>query len=72
MSELVPLKVQMVAATEFTAPPDIPWSTDADGGEALVEFAGRACYESWDKPNLSSLEVYAKTQKPASAKAPKS
>ena len=51
MSELVPLKVQMVAATEFTAPPDIPWSTDADGGEALVEFAGRACYESWDKPN---------------------
>ena len=20
-------------------------------GEALVEFAGRACYESWDKPN---------------------
>ncbi len=51
MSELVPLKVQMVAATEFTPPPDVPWSTDADGGEALVEFAGRACYESWDKPN---------------------
>ena len=51
MSELGPLKVQRGAATEFTAPPDIPWSTDADGGEALVEFAGRACYESWDKPN---------------------
>lgn len=51
MSELVPLKVQLVAATEFTAPADVPWTTDVDGGEALVEFAGRACYQSWDKPN---------------------
>ncbi len=23
----------------YTAPPDVPWSTDADGGQALVEFA---------------------------------
>ena len=51
MSELVPLKVQMVAMTQFTPPEDVPWSTDAEGGEALVEFAGRACYQSWDKPN---------------------
>ncbi|OLT47410.1 FAD-dependent thymidylate synthase [Gordonia sp. CNJ-863] len=51
MSELVPLKVQMVAMTQFTPPEDLPWSTDAEGGEALVEFAGRACYQSWDKPN---------------------
>lgn len=51
MTELVPLKVQLVAATEFNPPADVPWSTDADGGEALVEFAGRACYQSWDKPN---------------------
>jgi thymidylate synthase (FAD) len=29
----------------------VPWSTDADGGEALAEFAGRACYQSWTKPN---------------------
>ncbi|MFT3662656.1 MAG: FAD-dependent thymidylate synthase [Gordonia sp. (in: high G+C Gram-positive bacteria)] len=50
MSELVPLTVQLVASTTFEAP-DVPWSTDADGGEALIEFAGRACYESWDKPN---------------------
>ncbi|MFT3714991.1 MAG: FAD-dependent thymidylate synthase [Gordonia sp. (in: high G+C Gram-positive bacteria)] len=50
MSELVPLKVQLIASTQFT-PPDVPWTTDADGGEALIEFAGRACYESWDKPN---------------------
>jgi len=41
----------MIAKTEFFAPPDVPWSTDADGGQALVEFAGRACYQSWSKPN---------------------
>ena len=29
----------------------MPWSTDADGGQALAEFAGRACYQSWAKPN---------------------
>ncbi len=29
----------------------MPWDTDADGGQALVEFAGRAVYEAWDKPN---------------------
>ncbi|GAB2672074.1 FAD-dependent thymidylate synthase [Gordonia jinhuaensis] len=48
---MVSLKVQMVAKTDFGAPGDVPWETDADGGEALVEFAGRACYQSWDKPN---------------------
>ncbi|GED98186.1 FAD-dependent thymidylate synthase [Gordonia crocea] len=50
MSEIVPLKVQLVASTQFTVP-EVPWTTDADGAEALIEFAGRACYESWDKPN---------------------
>ena len=51
MAETAPLRVQLIARTEFLAPPDVPWSTDAAGGEALVEFAGRACYQSWDKPN---------------------
>lgn len=51
MAETVPLHVALIARTEFLAPPDVPWSTDADGGEALVEFAGRACYQSWSKPN---------------------
>ncbi|WP_207839252.1 FAD-dependent thymidylate synthase [Williamsia soli] len=51
MSEMVPLKVQLVAKSSFEAPADVPWSTDVDGSEALVEFAGRACYQSWDKPN---------------------
>ena len=28
----------------------MPWTTDATGGQALAEFAGRACYQSWSKP----------------------
>src|SRR5689334_9762606 len=51
MTETVSPKVQLIAKTEFVPPPDVPWSTDADGGEALAEFAGRACYQSWKKPN---------------------
>jgi thymidylate synthase (FAD) len=43
--------VQVIGRTEFSPPPDVPWETDADGGQALVEFAGRAVYEAWDKPN---------------------
>jgi thymidylate synthase (FAD) len=43
--------VRVIAYTHFEPPPDVPWQTDADGGEALCEFAGRACYQSWRKPN---------------------
>ena len=51
MPEIVPLRVQVVAQTHFSAPDDVPWETDADGGQALAEFAGRACYQAWDKSN---------------------
>jgi thymidylate synthase (FAD) len=51
MPETVPLRVQLVAKTEFFPPADVPWETDTDGGQALAEFAGRACYQSWTKPN---------------------
>ncbi len=51
MTKTVPLRVQLIAKTEFTPPEDVPWTTDADGGQALAEFAGRACYQSWRKPN---------------------
>src|SRR5690242_13830191 len=51
MTETVSPKVQLIAKTEFFPPEDVPWSTDADGGQALAEFAGRACYQSWKKPN---------------------
>jgi thymidylate synthase (FAD) len=49
--DIVPLKVQAIAWTHFEPPADVPWDTDADGGQALAEFAGRACYQSWKKPN---------------------
>jgi len=49
--ELVPPRVQVIAWTSFAPPADVPWTTDADGGQALAEFAGRACYQSWSKPN---------------------
>lgn len=51
MAETAPLRVQLIARTEFLPPADVPWETDAEGGQALVEFAGRACYQSWAKPN---------------------
>jgi thymidylate synthase (FAD) len=51
MSQFVPMQVRLIASTAFEPPADVDWSTDADGGQALIEFAGRACYESWDKPN---------------------
>ena len=43
-------RVQVIGYTRFDPPDDVAWTTDADGGQALAEFAGRACYESWDKP----------------------
>jgi thymidylate synthase (FAD) len=49
--EIVPPQVRIIAWTHFEAPDDVPWSTDAEGGQALAEFAGRACYQSWKKPN---------------------
>ncbi|MEU1885724.1 FAD-dependent thymidylate synthase [Micromonospora sp. WMMD987] len=48
---MVQPQVQLIAWTQFQAPDDVPWSTDAEGGQALAEFAGRACYQSWSKPN---------------------
>jgi thymidylate synthase (FAD) len=49
--EIVPLRVQVVAQTQFEPPADLGWESDAEGGQALAEFAGRACYQAWDKPN---------------------
>jgi thymidylate synthase (FAD) len=50
VAQVVSPQVRLVGWTHFEAPDDVPWSTDADGGQALAEFAGRACYQSWDKP----------------------
>ena len=51
LSETVTPQVTLIAWSHFEAPADIDWTTDGHGGEALAEFAGRACYQSWDKPN---------------------
>ncbi|MGH3728389.1 MAG: FAD-dependent thymidylate synthase [Micromonosporaceae bacterium] len=48
---MVSPQVRLIAWTQFQAPEGVPWSTDSDGGQALAEFAGRACYQSWKKPN---------------------
>lgn len=49
-------RVHLLAATQFFgAPPEVleaGWRPDdCEGGEALAEFAGRACYQSWGRPN---------------------
>src|SRR4051794_14577586 len=49
MVEVVAPRVRLIAWTHFEPPDDVAWSTDADGGQALAEFAGRACYQTWDK-----------------------
>jgi thymidylate synthase (FAD) len=49
--DTAPLSVQVIAFTQFAPPAGVPWETDAEGGQALAEFAGRACYQSWAKPN---------------------
>lgn len=53
MAEQSNLTVELIAASEFHIPTGVDWQPDnsATPGEALIEFAGRACYESFDKPN---------------------
>lgn len=54
MTEIVTPKAHLIAWTHFDtnlARQITGWHTDADGGQALAEFAGRACYQSWHKPN---------------------
>lgn len=43
--------IQLIGRTEFLPPAGVPFATDASGGQALAEFAGRSCYQSWDRPN---------------------
>jgi len=47
--EIVSPQVQLIAWTEFRRPDGVDWQTDASGGSALAEFAGRSCYQAWDK-----------------------
>ena len=54
------MKARVVGWTMMDLPQDIPWQPDVDNigpetlgptGQDLAEFAGRACYQSWHKPN---------------------
>lgn len=51
MATIAELDIQLVGYTAFQRPDGVAWSTDASDASAMVEFAGRACYETWDKPN---------------------
>lgn len=55
------LRVTPIAWTTFQAPQHVPWVPDADNpdsrngtGQNLAEFAGRACYQSWARPNFKT------------------
>lgn len=50
-SVFVPLSVQVVGRTQFVPPAGVPWQAEEPDGQALAEFAGRACYQSWGRPN---------------------
>jgi thymidylate synthase (FAD) len=56
-NEIVAPAVELVAYTVFTGAPSL-WGeyepemqTYASGAQHVAEFAGRACYQSWSKPN---------------------
>lgn len=51
MAQEKSFSVELIGTTQFFTPSDMEWETDANGGSALVEFAGRACYETFNKPN---------------------
>jgi thymidylate synthase (FAD) len=46
-------RVTLIAHTTFMAPMQVPWLGDAGArqSDTLAEFSGRACYQSWNKPN---------------------
>lgn len=56
------LKFEIIAYTTFRSPAHVPWEIEPVNpfvrmdpalgtGQDLAEFAGRACYQSWDRPN---------------------
>ena len=47
------LDVQLIAASRFAVSDGVDWVPDegVSDAEAIVEFAGRACYETFDRPN---------------------
>ena len=54
------LDVQLIAASRFAVPDGVDWVPDegVSDAEAIVEFAGRACYETFDRPNPHTCLLY--------------
>lgn len=57
-NEIVAPKAELVGYTQFRVPDSVSFIPDEDhlqhadaGAQHLAEFAGRACYQSWTKPN---------------------
>lgn len=53
-------KVSLIASTRFHGTPhSVPWAPDPDGTDAenAIEFAGRACYQSWHRPNSLTAKI---------------
>jgi thymidylate synthase (FAD) len=52
----VELDVHLFTAPVFLPPPSVPWRpSELDlHGPALIEFCGRACYQSWSRPNAAT------------------
>lgn len=53
-SLIVTPRVRLKAVTLFLHDEEEGWESDAIGAEAVAEFAGRACYQSWGKPNSAT------------------
>jgi thymidylate synthase (FAD) len=49
--EVARLSVELVAWTEFRPPTDLPWRSQSNDGQGLIEFAGRSCYRAWERNN---------------------
>lgn len=54
MTESFDPRVRLVGRTEFLPPHE--FTTEVDGGDALAEFAGRACYDSFDRPRPETAD----------------
>lgn len=45
------MNVKLIARTHFENQPELGRLDPPTHADALAEFAGRACYQSWDRPN---------------------
>ena len=62
MAVYKPFELFLIGHTSFSLPEsiDLGFVKDSSDADSLIEFAGRACYETWDRPNphTASNESY--------------